>query len=99
MSSEHYIKQREERLAENRLKLERREAIRPLREMLEDTAFGIHLPPWVGTRKVAVTFDSQSRAIAWEDCSNREIVAGLQRDMLGDAEDWIASTWEDVVAP
>lgn len=98
MSSEHYIKQREERLAENRLKLERREAIRPLREMLEDTAFGIRLP-WVGTRKAAVTFGSQSRAIAWEDCSNREIVAELQRDMLGDAEDWIASAWKGVVAP
>lgn len=96
--SDHYKALMAERRAEKRLKLERREAIRPLREMLEDTAFGIRLP-WVGTRKVAVTFGSQSRAIAWADCSNRAIVAGLQRDMLGDAEDWIAAAWEGVVAP
>jgi len=96
MMSGYCIKKREERLAENRLKLERREAIRPLREMLKDTGFGIHLP-WVGTRKVMITFDWQSRVIAWEDCSNREIVAELQREMLGDAEDWIASAWDDVV--
>ena len=85
-----------ERREERRLKLERREAIRPLREMLENTVFGIRLP-WIESRKVLVIYGSQSRSIAWEDCADKALVAELQRDMLGDAEDWLASAWEDVV--
>lgn len=86
-------------LAERQLKLQRRKAVRPLREMLNGTYFGVRLP-WIGTRTVLITLgDCWTREIAWEDCADREVVARLQRELVGDVEAWVAEAAGGAVLP
>lgn len=89
---------RAEREEESRLKIERREAIRPLRKMLEPSMFGIRLP-LVTTRQVLIMYGSDSRSIAWEDCSDRALVGDLQVELLNSAQNWLDRAWDGVVIP
>lgn len=84
------------RREEKVLKIERREAIRPLRDMLEETQFSVRLP-WVGSRKVLIMWGTHSRSIAWEDCADRSVVGRLQTEILEDAEVWLSAAWRGVV--
>jgi hypothetical protein len=79
------------------LKRERREAIRPLRQMLDRTHFGIRLAD-PSTRLVLITLDSWSRRIAWADCGNRAVVAKLQQELIAEADGWLSRASDDVVS-
>ena len=96
--SEYLDALRERRQEEKRLQPIRREAIRPLRKMLDGTGFGVRLPD-VTIGRVYIVLESWSRVIAWGDCGDRRIVARLQFELLEDAEEWLARAYDGVVKP
>lgn len=89
---------KEQKREETRLKLVRREAIRPLRAMLDGTPFGIGLPH-VSTGCVLIVLAvSWSRSIRWEDCGDRALVARLQREIADTASRWLDGVYAAIAA-
>lgn len=89
--SEYLQFMRERRDEVKRLTPVRREAVRPLRELLSDFGCGSVYYPDISAHRVGIDFVGERELFDWDKAGDEEYVISLMNDMLCETESHVAT--------